>query len=56
MVRKASYSLGPNIFSRERTSHEPIAMFARQRSSELEHQVRDVIGDRFEGGDALRRF
>ena len=38
----------PEHLLHERAAHEPVAVLAGERSAELEHEIGDVVGDRFE--------
>ena len=38
----------PEHFLHEGTAHQAVAVLARQRTAELEHEVGDVVGDRLE--------
>ena len=38
--------LGPEHLAHEWTAYQPVAVLARQRASELEDEIRDVVGDR----------
>jgi hypothetical protein len=43
----------PPGFLREGPAHQTVAVLARQRATELEDEVGDVVGDRLEPSDAL---
>ena len=45
----------PEHLLHERAADQAVAVLARQRAAELEHQVGDVVGDRLELADARRR-
>ena len=45
----------PEHLLHERAAHQAVAVLARERAAELEHQVGDVVGDRLELADARRR-
>ena len=37
----------------EGAAHQAVAVLARQRAAELEHEIGDLVGDRLELGDAV---
>ena len=43
----------PEHLLHERAAHQAVAVLARQRAAELEHEVGDVVGDRLERADAV---
>ena len=43
----------PEHLAHERASHQPVAVLARQRAAEFEHQVRHLVRDRLERADTI---
>ena len=46
--------LGAEHLLVEGAAHQAVAVLARQRAAELEHEIGDFVGDRFELRDAVR--